>query len=356
MNENIKAILSVAKSELLNSSLFLSGFELEFQRCNGRTVDDDEGGDESAAIEDFMQLLREGEEKIKPNWVPYRDWVDADSTEFLDNMGHQTVSQLRALLSGIKDAALTTEEHRVFVRETLPKALDTIESKITEMDFEDLNVNIWDVRDPSDFPMNGRDLLTHSIRNIEIKTDSSVEGGEIIVDSPTTPAKCLDIANRLFTENSWRIDTGCSFHIHLSVPGVTHVYGRQFQLELYLYLLSQWERVPAAVKARWTNLHYCRLHLSKDKYSFVHYHQEYRTWEFRCFGNVSTTEDATACYQLALEAMHHAYQVRAGEHPGLLSRFAEPENLLNRLTEDLARSNFTTETFWSLVSSVAIAS
>lgn len=344
-----KAVANLSSEDLLASTLFLSGFELEFQSCNGKKYSNDDECelDTEAAWEDLIERIRNGNFEIRLGQLSYvysqLAFTDEVNQFFLGASG-LSLSSLSRKIKEINDSSLTDEGLLLFVRTTLPEALAQLTTALESVGRADLEdfIDIYDYYSSSDFPLESDDsILNAEVKNIEMKYDSSVSGGEIIVKKPTTPSLCLEIANQLFSENKFNIDTGCSFHIHLSVPGISHTYGQAFQSELYLYILSQWARVPESVRERWKrSLDYCRLNLSQEKYTFVHYHQGYRTWEFRCFGNVSTTADATACYQLALEAMRHAYAVSLQEKKAILSPFATQNTLFQDFSRMISAGRF----------------
>ncbi len=144
--------------------------------------------------------------------------------------------------------------------------------------------------------------------------DQSVEGPEIKTSGPTTVTESGRLLAQLFNYHALKVDTGCSFHVHISVPGIRHTYGSTFQGYLYEYLLSQIDRVPASVRERWASsaARFFKSHISKDKMTFVNFHERLGTWEFRCFGNISNAEDAMTCIRLSAEAMRYAYQCQLG--------------------------------------------
>lgn len=145
--------------------------------------------------------------------------------------------------------------------------------------------------------------------------DQSVDGPEIKTYGPTTVPQSFALLTDLFAAHEMRVDVGCSFHVHISVPGIGHTYGKKFQGYLYEYLISQIDRVPKAVRSRWSSsaARYFKAQISEDKMTFVNFHDGYKTWEFRCFGNVSNIQDATACIRLAAEALRYAYQCQLGQ-------------------------------------------
>jgi hypothetical protein len=146
---------------------------------------------------------------------------------------------------------------------------------------------------------------------IQCGKDGSVEGYEFRTIGALTYAQFV-IASRAAFSLDHTIDEACSFHVHLSIPGVKHSYGDRFQLALVEYLIENIGRIPQSVRSRWkyapSNQYIKGLLSSKNKYSFVYAHEQ-GTWEFRCFGNVHNTKDGLTCLNIAIEAMAHAYQV-----------------------------------------------
>lgn len=146
---------------------------------------------------------------------------------------------------------------------------------------------------------------------IQCGKDGSVDGYEFRTIGALTYAQFV-IASRAAFSLDHTIDEKCSFHIHLSIPGVKHSYGDRFQLALVEYLIENIGRIPQSVRSRWKgapkNDYIKGLLSSKNKYSFVYAHEQ-GTWEFRCFGNVHNTKDGLTCLNIAIEAMAHAYHV-----------------------------------------------
>lgn len=171
-------------------------------------------------------------------------------------------------------------------------------------------------------------------KGILAKRDGSVDGPEFIVDGPGTSASNFSsLLKKLLKAFDVVVDVGCSFHIHLSVPGIDHKYGKMLQCRMMEYLLCNVHRVPEGVQKRWkADTGYFKPQIDHDKYSFVHYHQDCRTWEFRCFGNVSTARDGLVCLKLAVEALQFAYKVEMGEAKSL---FKSAEDWSSELFQDV---------------------
>ncbi len=183
--------------------------------------------------------------------------------------------------------------------------IDTIRDNIRE--------NIELSFDYSDYQMSTHESIADKIdnENIEVGEDGSVSGVEI---RTIGGLKYIDFVSALkdtFKLNH-KIDEKCSFHIHLSIPGVNHSYGERFQLALVEYLVESIPRLPKSVQKRFKsapqNQYIKGLTSSRNKYSFVNAHS-LNTWEFRCFGNVQNESEGITCLNIAIEAMAYAYEV-----------------------------------------------
>jgi hypothetical protein len=149
---------------------------------------------------------------------------------------------------------------------------------------------------------------------IEIAEDGSVSGFEFKTNGPVTYANAMKASSQLF-QLTHTIDERCSFHVHISVPGVQHVYGSGMQRHLTEYLLENFTRFPESMKSRFKHSdapQFFRPHISEEKYSAVHFNERCKTWEFRLFGNIKNLKDAKTCIDLACEAMQYAYQMKLG--------------------------------------------
>jgi hypothetical protein len=130
----------------------------------------------------------------------------------------------------------------------------------------------------------------------------------------------MSAAIALFTGHDFEIDEGCSFHIHLSVQGVRHRYGKRMQADLMAYLLENQHRLPDGVRDRLKSsaIRFCKFNIAAEKFTAVHGHS-HGTWEFRLFGNVTTQHEAWKCLLLAIDALRHAYRVKEGMDKSLVS-------------------------------------
>jgi hypothetical protein len=155
---------------------------------------------------------------------------------------------------------------------------------------------------------------------VKLGTDQSVDGGEIRTIGGIRPMAFIRAATDLLDHNDFEVDTGCSFHIHLSVPGVKHFYGKDMQANMIAYLLDHKDRLPESMLDRLKSHkldHFAALQLSTEKFSAVHMHPQ-GTWEFRLFGNINKACDARRCLLLAIEALRYAYRVKLGLEKSLV--------------------------------------
>lgn len=153
------------------------------------------------------------------------------------------------------------------------------------------------------------------IKLSEVGLDGSVKGFEFRTKGAKTMAEFKEAAKEVF-KLKHEIDEKCSFHIHISVEGITHNYGGDLQLLLMEGILRQAAKLPASVLNRWREGfnnyddigHFFRWEVDNDKYIAVSKHNRYNTWEFRCFGNVQNYKDAMKCLNIAVNAMRYAYK------------------------------------------------
>lgn len=151
--------------------------------------------------------------------------------------------------------------------------------------------------------------------SIDCGFDGTVRGFEFRTIGGLTLAEFGAAATPLFTLNHV-VDEGCSFHVHVSIPGVRHKYGPRMQKAMIEYLVQNQDKVPGSVLERWRGIHdneYINgLLRNGNKYNFINKHARFNTWEFRCFGNVDNYEDAMRCLRLAVGAMQYGYKVVSG--------------------------------------------
>jgi hypothetical protein len=153
--------------------------------------------------------------------------------------------------------------------------------------------------------------------DVHAGTDGTVAGFEFRTNGPQEYWQAMRAAAAVFRPFAQRgagphvVDTHCSFHIHMSVPALAMQYNAGVQARLMNYILDHLDRVPLGCLRRWQDSGWVRryfpISLTSAKYSFVSYRGNHRTWEFRCFGNINRLEEAKACIDLAVQAMHYAY-------------------------------------------------
>lgn len=149
-------------------------------------------------------------------------------------------------------------------------------------------------------------------KKIEAGRDGSVRGFEFRTRGPCTYAQFKDLATYMFNLKH-KIDTRCSFHIHISVPGVPLVIGdddfNPYIKRMVAYLVYRRNLVPRSVRTRWRSKSLGR-HFSAayGETRFVEFNHGHNTVEFRCFGNVRNLQDAMTCLEFALKAVLYAYR------------------------------------------------
>lgn len=224
----------------------------------------------------------------RDKWASLFAAFDIDSHQNIERFaltGLVTPDQLRDHSAAIRTRLDTQENRQVFKQK--PKALEWLQANL-------------------------------GIPNLSVGTDASVKGFEIRTEGGRTADEFKAAAVALMDYDiKHEITTVCSFHIHIKVKDVTHAWSERIQMAITEYLLNA--HVPGCVSARWSCIdkkpgEYFQPGVRDQKHSFVHKHPAHGTWEFRCFGNISSSEDAMHCLQLACEALQYAYQVLAGKH------------------------------------------
>ena len=166
--------------------------------------------------------------------------------------------------------------------------------------------------------------------------DYSVPGPEVKFTEPLQLGAAKVALHDMFRKFDIYTDNSCSFHVHLSRFGETAKYSKVFQQAAMEYILVNMERVPMSVRLRWSKpcsktyrrrLHFFRPELSREKFTFVNFHERFGTYEFRCFGNVDNAIDAQACLTLAVEAYRHAEAVQRGDRQLLVRRW-NPQTII----------------------------
>ena len=304
--------------DAINKGLIRCGFELEFQSLNGLQGDGNNELDTDA--EPDYELLGDRAREAYDN---------ADSTDLICSIRDKA---LRAIADAIYNSEFCSgfddiHNHLTGTLATkMEEATDRVRDRwIESWESDELNNNPENYY-PTRCGMYESLAATRKTRDvIDCGTDGSVRGGEIRTVGALTPQQFLSAATNLLNANHFEVDTGCSFHIHLSVPGVKHSYGASLQAEMTAYLLENMRRLPACVRKRLkseSGKRYAKLHLSKDKFTAVHFHAQ-GSWEFRLFGNIDSAVDARRCLLLAIEAIRHAYQVKLGKTKSLASALKE---------------------------------
>jgi hypothetical protein len=117
------------------------------------------------------------------------------------------------------------------------------------------------------------------------------------------------------------VDSNCSFHVHFSVDKVSiGSYKADFHLALYEGLLNHLHELPDEVKDRiskasWRD-RYFGFNATTDKYVAVAWRSH--TWEFRCFGGVSSYKDQLKCVMVAAKAFYWACRAYSGKEKRFL--------------------------------------
>ena len=162
--------------------------------------------------------------------------------------------------------------------------------------------------------------LKDRLPTLDIGSDGTVSGFEIRTRGGLTPAD-FDAAARAVCSVPHTVDTGCSFHVHVKLPGRRLTYSQDFHRLLLEWLVCHVDEFPAPVLTRLADSgkrdRYFRPLLDEDKYRAIRHHPS-GTWEFRLFGNVADAESALKCRALTEAAVRHALRVAAGEAQPLL--------------------------------------
>lgn len=163
---------------------------------------------------------------------------------------------------------------------------------------------------------------------LEYTHDGSVAGVEIRPKKPLSHQESIDSLSTLF-RNKMEIDEKCSFHVHVSIAeDFDSTYNRDLQLFMIEYIITHLAEVPESCRNRWKDPYqtarYFAILPSDDKYCFVAFRGHLRTWEFRCFGNITNAADGQKCIELAGRAYMYALRRLLKEEKG---------NLINRPNE-----------------------
>lgn len=150
---------------------------------------------------------------------------------------------------------------------------------------------------------------------VAVGTDGSVSGWEFRTVGGLKYQQFIDATDAVFGVDH-TIDTRCSFHIHLSIPGVEHRYGVNIQRAVAEFFALNVSRLPLSVQERLKhaaiNSYINHLTGKEQKYCFLRFHPQ-GTWEFRCIGNVHNEIDAQICLDFCIDALAYAYAVSVGD-------------------------------------------
>lgn len=154
----------------------------------------------------------------------------------------------------------------------------------------------------------------HVPDTVDAKPDGSVRGPEFATRGPLKAVQFRKALAELTGRNRLTVDERCSFHIHLSIPGIRHKYGKRLQSWIYEALLQQTKRYHKGLTLRLQNSdwrqQYFPFNKNSGKYDAVAFRKEHGTWEFRLFGNVTTEQEGWECLRMAVEALQYAYRIK----------------------------------------------
>lgn len=317
--ENIEFLKNKENSFVSKLSKIRCGFELETQSFDGMDFDgltrvevepeyETDYDQVNEAVDDYLCQIRRdhtGASFRKTRTIKTILWANmSDALNKVDEEYRCTIVDIDdTTWSSLSDelwdklVELSREAIEQYLIETGDYERQTNEDECNSRDIEDLAENYFG--EPG---------------NLTMEHDGSVNGPEIQTVGPKTVKEFLRLAKKVFKQEM-TIDHECSFHIHVSVDGVKHVYGAMLQRAVYYYFYNNLDRVPESVMQRWANRewrdrYFAIEHNSDRKYSFVAWRNEHSTIEFRCFGNVTNYKDARKCLILAVEALIWAYTNR----------------------------------------------
>jgi hypothetical protein len=144
--------------------------------------------------------------------------------------------------------------------------------------------------------------------------DQSVSGGEIKTDDAWTYDDILNATDTILTDiraaNGCYIDKDCSFHVHVQLGDIYHVYGTgKIVRYIMQYIALNFDQLPSSVRDRLYNggNRWIYPRCDNNKYRWVHVHDQ-GTVEFRLFGNISEYGDGVACIDFVSKALAYAYK------------------------------------------------
>jgi hypothetical protein len=159
------------------------------------------------------------------------------------------------------------------------------------------------------------------VPHVEYGTDATVKGPEVRTRGGL-PFNHIRSAIKALSKVPMSVDNQCSFHVHFSVSEVAMPrYDKEFHLALYEGLLNHLHELPQNVKNRiaqknWRN-RYFGFRICSDKYAAIAWRSN--TWEFRCFGGVSSYEDQLKCILAAAKSFHWACKAYTGKERRFLT-------------------------------------
>ena len=155
------------------------------------------------------------------------------------------------------------------------------------------------------------------LERTKTKTDCSVNGWEFCPDSALTLRQLNGWIGRLyrFLPQGFAQHKGCSNHIHLRIGATFHTDPLSKKIiwqHALRYLMAHQSDIPVTVLERIRSTDYQRFFhpgaWTDEKFSAVHYHGVYNTWEFRLFGNCQNASSARKCVVLATRALRYGYR------------------------------------------------
>ena len=214
-----------------------------------------------------------------------------------------------------------------------------ISSSLWDSIRDDVEESVRDNFDDSEYRKDSLGHLADQYNNkfLEVDTDTTVRGFEWRTKGGLPYRQFLKTLARVINVGH-KVDSGCSFHVHVSIPGVKHNYGEKMQAAMVEYVVLNRHRLPEGARERLAgtegNDYIKGLFSSRNKYSFVNYHEQ-GTWEFRCFGAIDTVEGGMECLKIATEALHFAYLVSRCKTKLLIDRFkGNKQELIYRVLAD----------------------
>lgn len=315
-----KLISDVAHADTFSlRSMLQFGFELETQETEGTHYDEwaDGGGD------GFNRSLFN-----EDAYAYFCSRVKADAGSWRDRIAQ--IMDVQPAMVTLMDDALRLADYDV------QAVYDTMVGRARNV--RGAAIRLIETGNFRDKPRHGDDKYRSGLARlnrdlISIKSDGSVRGFEFTTSGPVSYGGAMQAASQLY-KLQHEIDANCSFHVHVSVPGVQHIYGSNMQRHMVEYILENCDRLPAGMKDRFNNdeaYSYFRTELSTEKYTAVHFNSRCGSWEFRLFGNIQTLRDAKRCLDLAAEAIQYAYQMKLSKEVSETQKNWVEDGAWNRL-------------------------